>query len=561
MRNRLPGLALAALVTVTAAGAMAQAEAERRLDAAIERLRASLPPELTLEIGGRTVDPVTGQATLRDVVLRDAQNRLTVPELRVADVTETRLGRAEALRGSFTSTTGGTGEVARVLVAGLPIPVQGKRLDISNLTFDALEVEAARMDDAAKGMLRLGRLQARGWTPQAIAGASLEAFEFRDAAANGPQAQIGRVALEAVSLPMANGEFAPLAFRANAIEVEGAALREPGQNVTLNLGSFVLRDWQPGSPTSLAVQALRVVAPASGTGLVDMTVAKLEAAGIDAARSVEAYLGGRQAPDPFPGRAQRILLEGLEASLDGQQVVALGRFLTEAALNNGIASGAMSAEGLRVVPPRGQADWLEAIGMREIAGGIELRGTMPRAGGRLEIAPFRIGWEQAVTLTLATQLDNMPATPEGGSVLDPQVTLAQLANGSLAGATLTIRDHGLLGRVLAMQARQQRVPEARLREQWAQMALAMPLPGAAPPAQPQRGRQPAPPAAKGQPAPQAGGDPLAAAREALASFIRQPGTLEITLRPARAVPFMDFAASAGQPGAMVQRLGLSVVAR
>uniref|UniRef100_UPI0022EB0AF8 hypothetical protein n=1 Tax=Falsiroseomonas oryzae TaxID=2766473 RepID=UPI0022EB0AF8 len=157
------------------------------------------------------------------------------------------------------------------------------------------------------------------------------------------------------------------------------------------------------------------------------------------------------------------------------------------------------------------------------------------------------------TLNLAAQVDGIPAAPPEGSAVDPDATAAQFAAARLAGLTLSLRDHGLLGRMVASQARQQRIPEARLREQWAQMALAMPIPGAPPPAR--RGAQP--PAKDA-----AAADPFAPMRQALASFIRQPGTLEITLNPPKPLAFAEMGGFAGgNPAEALQRLGLTVVAR
>jgi hypothetical protein len=126
------------------------------------------------------------------------------------------------------------------------------------------------------------------------------------------------------------------------------------------------------------------------------------------------------------------------------------------------------------------------------------------------------------------------------------------------------------------------------------MALTTPIPGAGPERPPQRGRaQPAPrpaPQATAQGTPRAdaggkakigmpgapaiaaappapaqpdlGGDPFLPMRQALAAFIRQPGTLELALRPAAPVPFAEISAMAGEPPAnTVRRLGLSVTHR
>ncbi|OYW21153.1 MAG: hypothetical protein B7Z52_01250, partial [Burkholderiales bacterium 12-64-5] len=194
--------------------------------------------------------------------------------------------------------------------------------------------------------------------------------------------------------------------------------------------------------------------------------------------------------------------------------------------------------------------------LRVRAGGIELRAAMQREGGAMEIEPFRIAWDEAGTLTLRSELDGMPI-PQAGQVKDDEAYMQQLMQARLRSLTLSYRDQGLLGRAIAWQARQQRMPEERLREQMAQMALAMPVPGGG------RPTPPAGPARKGAPAaaaPQA--DPLLELRQALASFIRQPRELEISLRPPQPVGFGEMAAlGALGPVESARRLGLSAVAR
>ena len=61
MRLRLIPFLLGGMLLAGGAGALAQAEAERRLEAAIAQLRSALGPEARLEIGGRRVDPVSGR--------------------------------------------------------------------------------------------------------------------------------------------------------------------------------------------------------------------------------------------------------------------------------------------------------------------------------------------------------------------------------------------------------------------------------------------------------------------------------------------------------------------
>jgi hypothetical protein len=70
------------------------------------------------------------------------------------------------------------------------------------------------------------------------------------------------------------------------------------------------------------------------------------------------------------------------------------------------------------------------------------------------------------------------------------------------------------------------------------MALALPVPGANP-----------------------ANDPFLSVRQALAAFIRQPGTLEIALRPKAPVPLAELTAVLADPAGTAQRLGLTATAR
>jgi len=558
MRHRLPAYAVAGLVVLFGAGALAQAEAERQLDAALERLRSALGSDATLTIGGRYVDPVTGRATLTDVTIVESENRYTIAEVRLADLSEARIGRAELInpRHSATDGSGASGQAERILLAGAPIPAAGKSPDWRSLSAEAVEVEALRIVAPGKGQIRLDRLAVRDVNPRGVGSGVIEGAEYTGTGSEPQSFRLGRMAVDAIVLPFMGDDIDPLAFRAGRVALENVSLRDPGEQVTFGLGRLSLQDWNPGRLTSLSAESIAVAAPAKHYGAMAISLGRIDASGIDAARTLAAVLGSVQLPDPAPGVPQRILLEGLDTSLDGQRVASLGRFLTEGSLRDGMVSGSLVAEGLRVVPPRGQASWLEMLGYQDIAGGIELRGTAPRAGGRLDVSPLRVAWEGAMTLSVMAQLDGMPGAPPEGSQVNPEATLAQLAAGRLAGLTLSLRDHGLLGRVIAQQARQQRVPENRIREQWAQMAMAMPLPGAGAP----QGRRGGPPPAAGKGG--AAADPLMSLRQAVASFVRQPGTLEITLQPPKPIGFAEIGARAGgNPAEAIELLGLSATAR
>ena len=489
MRLRLIPFLLGGMLLAGGAGALAQAEAERRLEAAIAQLRTALGPEARLEIGGRRVDPVSGRATLADVAITHGTDRVTIPELILSELGDGRIGRAELRRPSHRGSTGAS-EAERLVLTGLAIPAPGAMLAIETLGFEAVEIESLRVAEA-EGKLALARLAIEGWRDGSVSAARLEG-------------------LDVTMTGQAAGQF------------------------RINLGRAELRDWQPGRPTLLRLDDLRAGGLTQQLGQLELRLDRVELSGVDGAGTLAALRDNRQVPDPFDGMPQRLAIEGFHAEAEGQPLLALRRLLSETRLERGLLSGRLATEGFRLSLPRGQAAWLQALGYREIAG------ETPRAGGRLAIDPVRVSWDQAMTLSLAGWLDGVPPTPAAGAPIDPDATLAAWAAMRLGALTLTLRDHGLLGRIVAQQARDQRIPDARLREQWAQMVLALPLPGAAP--------------AKGS-------DPLLSLREALAAFIRQPGTLEIALRPPQPLNLEELAQLQGDLAAGLQRLGLSARAR
>ena len=558
MRTRLPVIALSGVLLLGTAGALAQAEAERRLDAAIERLRGALGPEVRIEIGGRRLDPVSGRATLTDVVIQRGADRTRIPEVILSDLSETRIGRAE-LRG--VSERGGDGTAAdtgRVVLQGFALPPAGQAFEPAAIAFDGIEVESFRAAGQGDKTV-IARLALGPWRDMTLASGTLEGFDHRTT--DETRLQLRRVALEGVTMPFAGTELAPGAFRAGRIALEGLEFQEPSQAGQAVLDRLELRDWAPGRLAALVLEGLRGSAQVPSLGATELRLARVEASGIDAAALLDSVLNGTQAPDPEPGRPQRLSIEGLDSRAEGQPLLALRRLLSEGSLESGIATGTMLLEGFRLTLPRGQAAPIEALGYNEIAGGIELRATVPRAGGRFDVDPMRIAWDEAMTLGLAIRLEAFPAPPAAGSILDSDALLAGMLASRLGAATLTLRDQGLLGRVIAQQAREQRIPQARVREQWAQMVLSAPIPGT-PTAQPARrgevqSARPGAPPPKSATAP----DPFLQVRQAVAAFIRQPGTLEIALRPPSPVALPDLMDAAADPGASVARLGLTATAR
>ncbi len=555
MRIHYVGLAVAGALSLTAAGALAQAEADRRLDAAIERLRSAIGPDARITIGRREVDPVTGRARLTDVLLTDADTRTTIAEVLLNDLGEARLGRAELrqIRGERGKEQ--TIDLGRLVIGGLPLPAAGQGFDLGTFALDLLELEGLRAISSEDGTLTLGRLAIEGYAPGSLRAGRIENFGFDGAAGDAVRVRVGRLIATGLTLPPADAaQIDPRSFTAAALALEDLALRDPDKEVEITLGRVALRDWAPGRLTELSLEGLALAVPFNALGDGMVRLGRLEATGIDAATTLAAVLDNAQPPEPFPGTPQRIAFEGLAVAADGAPLVSLGRLVTETTLDSaGLMAASLVLEGFALSLPPGMAGWLEEVGYREVRGGVELRGTARPEGGRLDVEPFRIDWAQAGALTVLAQLQGVPRRVPGTPV-DSEKYAAQLIAARLAGLTLRWEEAGLLERILAAQARAQRVSPAQLREQWAQMALAIPLPGA-PPARPQRGRA-------GAAAPANAPDALTPMREAIARFIRNPRTLEIALRPPSPIVIgeMQGLANAG-PVEAARVFGLAVTNR
>jgi hypothetical protein len=553
MRHRLGALAIAVTLPLGGVVVHAQAEAERQLDAAIERLRTALGPDARITIGSRQVDPVTGRARLGDVAITEGARRLSAAELWLSELSADRLGRAEARSLRLDEGKGAVTEATRVLVAGLPLPAPGAGFSSATLAFESIELEGLNGSKPGEGTMRLARLSAQGYVPPGpgrpgmLRAGTLEGFELASTTTETPSARIARVVLAELAFPDPNGaDPDPRAFRAGEVTLEGFRMADRKRDTELELPRFSLRDWLPGRTAQLAAEGLSMGANFGQLGPGQLRVARVAASGVDGPTTLAAILDGIQPPDPAPGVAQQAVMEGVAMQAGGAPIFSLGRVAVEGRLDaQRRTTGGMTLDALRVSVPRGSAPPLEQMGFHEIVAGLELRGEGHRDGGPLGISPFRISWEGAGVLTIDGSFDNLPAIAAGAPV-DRAKRMADFAAVRIAELTLRYQDQGLLGRTLSQQARAQRVPEARLREQWAQAALSAPVPGA-------------PPAGRGKGAATPAADPYAPMREAIASFIRRPGTLEVTVRPPRPLPIAELQSmGATGPAATVERLGLRV---
>ncbi|MFT8246893.1 hypothetical protein [Roseomonas sp. BN140053] len=169
MRRIAPALAVPAFAVLALLGAglhaAAQGQAEQQLDAALARLRAALPAGTTLEIRERSVEPVTGTATLRGVSMTGGNNLLTVREVVLRGVAADRLAAGEARDLRLGERTGNNSLTAeRLDLSGLVLPAPGTPFDWTTISLDAGTLEGMAMahpSDGGRAALR--RLAVRDW--------------------------------------------------------------------------------------------------------------------------------------------------------------------------------------------------------------------------------------------------------------------------------------------------------------------------------------------------------------------------------------------------------------
>ncbi len=186
MRRRFIILGIAGGLTLGLAfggAALAQAEAERRLDAAIERLRASLGAGTRITWARRELDPASGSARLFALEITRPDGRITASDVLVREVTDARLGRAEFR--DLVMAEGDKGDRATLdsLVLGdMALPAPGAALDLTR--FDIGVVEAAGLNaTGATGTLTLGRFVAQGYAPGRLGQAVVEGLAYQAAGA------------------------------------------------------------------------------------------------------------------------------------------------------------------------------------------------------------------------------------------------------------------------------------------------------------------------------------------------------------------------------------------
>ncbi|MBI0534569.1 hypothetical protein D9599_03165 [Roseomonas sp. KE2513] len=538
------------LALPVALGALAQAEGERQFDAAVARLRAGMGPDGTIEWASRSIDPVTGRVRLQGVTLRHGTERLTAEDATLENLATDRVGSA-VLNKVRVEAPGAAGTkdpmvatAARVTFSALVLPAiaGGPAVDWSAAAAEAATLEAVRVETPGVAEAELGRLQLSGYAPGSLREATAEGFTFTDRTDGVTRVQVGRARLAGATVPRVGQPFDPWALAADAALIEGAEMSSEKDQVAFRLGRTQFDGWGEGRLSSMSMEGLAVGGDASGSGRFEAQVGRVAFAGVAVRDIAYAMANNLNPPQGAPGQDQSGSIEGINFTLGGDQVLRIGaiRGLNTWDSNApGTEVGQMAVENLALdLPDEFGGEMLDTLGFKVIQGALGVDTRLTRKEGHLVVDPFFIQADGMGRLGLTMDIRGfdvpVPGTP---STDDP---FAMIANWSAAGMSLRYTDQGLLRTLIAKQAADSNVPERQLRDSYAQMALRTPLPGAG------RGRE-----APG----------VTRVREAFASFARDLGTIELTIRPPKPVPFLQAVGFVGMPpDQAVRELGLTATA-
>lgn len=247
--------AMVGLAGLWGAYTIAQTAAEQAFAQAVERLRAALPPDLALEHGAVTADPVSGRITVANVALgprNDPTERLRAP-LVVLDGLRPQgegIGSLAADNLVLTVTERSTAHqiatIASVRVAGLTLPEAGQPFDPAAIRIDAAELAGFALNpvnpaDDPGG--RIGRLALAGIGGDRADRLDIEGMDMRfPELAVGDRLMLGRFTAENLRLlplllTLAAGDVPPLPQTGARVSLDGLAVMQ-GNAPIFRLGRF-----------------------------------------------------------------------------------------------------------------------------------------------------------------------------------------------------------------------------------------------------------------------------------------------------------------------------------
>ena len=531
-------------------GVLAQAEGERRFDAAAARIRAGLGPDGALEWRTRSIDPVSGRAVLQGVTIRRGAERMTAAEATLDDLRADGVGRALLNRVRIEAPDPAGGPQPMVATAGritlsalvLPALAGGPAVDWSGAAVEDAVGEDLRVETPGVATAELGRLQLSGYAPGTAREAVMEGLRFVDRREGETRIGLARARLAGATVPRFGQPFDPWTLAADSALVEGAEVAVEKEGVLFRLGRTQLDGWGEGRLATLAMEGLAVEGDAPGSGPFGAEVARVSFAGVALRDTAYAIAKNLNPPQGAPGQDQSAAIEGIAVALGGTPVLriaAIRGLNTWDAAAPGVEIGRMAVEGLLLdLPAEYGGATLDSIGFKGIQGGLGADTRLTRKEGRLVVEPFFIQADSMGRFGMTMDIRGFDVPVPGQPATDDPMSI--VSNWSVAAMSLRYADQGLLRALIARQAAEERVPERQLRERYATMALRTPLPGAG----------------RGKEAPG-----VTRVREALAGFARDLGTIELAIRPAKPVAFlqaMGFVAM--PPDQAVRELNLTATA-
>jgi hypothetical protein len=262
MSNRIraglrAGAAAAALCAAGLWGAytVAQTAAEQAFAQAVERLRAALPPEVVLEHGAVTADPVSGRITVADVAFgprNDPQERLRAPLMVLEGLRPQGGGLGSLSADSLVLTVTERGAAHQLMtlgslrVAGLTLPEAGQPFDPAAIMVDSAEAAGFVLtpaNPAEDPSGRIGRIALAGIGGDRPDRLDIEGVDLRlPELMVGDRLALGRLSAENIRLlplllTLAAGDTPPLPQATARLSLEGLAVTQ-GEAPIFRLARF-----------------------------------------------------------------------------------------------------------------------------------------------------------------------------------------------------------------------------------------------------------------------------------------------------------------------------------
>lgn len=373
--------------------------------------------------------------------------------------------------------------MAMLLAAGLAWPAAAQQADHPMVArFRALLPDTTRLAFASQAPLpggadgvRLGGVTlTRPDETLRIAELELEGLEETRAArvlmrgleaSGGEPMTVARIELERLAYaPRPGQDPEPGDFRVDALTIEGF---ESGRDPRLRIARAVLRDYGPGRTGSLTLEGM-VLDSLPSDMFASISLGRAAVSGFDLAGLLDAAVRQQQPAMPQSGRVS-VSLENLVLT-DPSKAVMGG---AESMLLEGDASptapgtGRFALRGIRVERSAATAGFLDALELPRLEASLTIDTTHEPSVGRIGVPAMALGVQNLGAVALAFTMEGW--TPD----MAQPGTLPDLERLRLVDARLRYVDEGLYARSVRAQSREQRLTEAQVRQQHAQMLGAM----------------------------------------------------------------------------------------